>query len=52
MYTLTLVDIGVYVWGWLTGAYGRPAEFVAIGQTARMGRAKDRDPPGQGFGGQ
>lgn len=29
IYTLTLVDIGVYVWGWLTGAYGSPAEFVA-----------------------
>lgn len=29
MYTLALVDIGVFVWGWLTGAYGGPAEFVA-----------------------
>ncbi len=29
MYTLALVDIGVYTWGWLTGAYGSPAEFVA-----------------------
>jgi len=29
MYTLALVDIGVFVWGWLTGTYGGPAEFVA-----------------------
>lgn len=29
MYTLALVDMGVFAWGWLTDAYGSPAEFVA-----------------------
>ena len=29
MYTLAIVDVGVFVWGWLTGEYGDPAQFVA-----------------------
>lgn len=28
MYVLALVDAGVFGWGWLTGAYGSPADFA------------------------